>query len=465
MELWEKKTIDNYGTAVVNKKLAMENGVDSLPRYVSEYLFGFFCKDGVNEDSLEDMNTYISSHLISNKEKERARHRLQVDQKRQIIDKFKVNINLTNKKEKNNNLEIPTLGEKKAAVYDSILQDHPRLLIDGLWGLAEIEFDLDKREISMTKFKPFQLSDISLSDYAEARKEFTTEEWMNLIISSIGLDYQNYTFRQKLIIIYRLIPMVEKNTFMMEFGYPGTGKTYAYEQISGYTRVISGSKVTEAQLFYNLNTNQEGLLCQYDAVMFDEIDKIKSKGLDQSVTNKMYQYLESGKFDRGGVEKHSNCGVVMVGNMPKGQELNLSTLLPDLLHETMLHGAFLDRLSGIVPGWELEAIKNREESLTKYYGFTADYFSEILNQLRDLNTNSYINSRITLGNATIRDENAINRNISGLIKLIYPNMDITKDELKDLIEFSIERRQFIVDQIYNLYRGTDYDRVIDYTLI
>lgn len=464
MQPWEQKLKDNFGTAVVDKQLAMKNDVDSLPRYVSEYLFGFFCQDGVNEDSISEMHEYINSHLVTNKEKEPARHELQTNLQKKIIDKFKVQINLTNKKEENNTLEIPTLGEKKAVVYDSLLKDHPRLLMDGLWGLAQIEFDIEDREIRMTQFKPFQLSDISLEDFIEARKEFTTDEWINSLVSTIGLDYSNYSYRQKLIILSRLIPMVEKNVFMMEFGLPGTGKTYAYEEISSYSRVISGSKVTEAQLFYNLNTNKEGLLSQYDAVMFDEIDKVKGSGIDTGVINKLYQYLASGKFDRGNVEKHSNCGVVMVGNMPKG-EIDKRTLLAELLHESMVRDAFLDRMAGVIPGWELEPIKNREESLTKHYGFTADYFSEILNQLRELNTNSYINSRISLINASIRDEDAITRTVSGLIKLIYPHLDIPEDEFKSILDFSVELRQFVTDQIYYIHQDPKFNKKLEYTLL
>lgn len=461
MELWEEKLIDNFGTAVVNKKLALEHQIKGLPRYVSEYLLGYFCKDGINETNLREMYDYIRKHLISSKEKEKAKHELQMELKKKIIDKFKVTINLTNKKEKQNNLEIPSLGEKKATVYNSILKEHPRLLIDGIWGLAQIEFEPLNKEIRMTKFKPFQLSDIDLDEYIEVRKAFTTDEWINALISTIGLDYRNYDFRKKLILISRLIPMVEKNVFMMEFGLPGTGKTYAFEQISAYTRVISGSKITEAQLFYNLRTNQEGLLCQYDAVVFDEIDKVKNTGIDDKVVNKLYQYLASGKFDRGGVEKNSTCGIVMVGNMPK-EQVELENLLGTLLHETLIHDAFMDRLTGVIPGWELDSIANKEKSLTKHYGFTADYFSEILNKLRSIEFRQLIKSKIKLDNASIRDEDAVEKIISGLIKLIYPHGEIIDEEFKQIIEYAIELRQFVINQKYSIHRKEEYNKKLSY---
>jgi len=464
MELWEEKLVDNYGTAVINKKLAIEYQVKGLPRYVSEYLLGFFCQDGINEVNLKEMNEYIKEHLISSKEKEKARHELQIELKKQVIDKFKVTINLTSKKHSENNLEIPSLGEQKATVYNTILKEHPRLLIDGIWGLAQIELDPIEKQIQMTKFKPFQLSDIDLNEFIEARRNFSTDEWMNILVSTIGLDYSNYDFRSKLILISRLIAMVEKNIFMMEFGLPGTGKTYAFEQISAYTRVISGSKITEAQLFYNLRTNQEGILCQYDAVVFDEIDKVKNSGIDDKVINKLYQYLASGKFDRGGVEKNSACGIVMVGNMPR-EKVDENELLQTLLHETLIHDAFLDRLAGVIPGWELESIKNKDDSLTKHYGFTADYFSEILNKFRDNSYIDLIKGRLKLINAGIRDEDAVEKTISGLIKLIYPHGEITKEEFIELIDYAIELRQFVINQKYSIYRKPEYKKVLSYEII
>jgi len=462
MEEWEKKFKDNFGSAVVDKEAALKNEVDDLPRYVSEYLLGYFCQDGVTEENLKEMHQYVKECRVEGRAKEKARHKLQTNFRMKVIDKFKVKINLTKKNEQENNLEIPSMGVSDAQVYNSILKDNERLLIDGLWGLGEVKYNPEIKTIELTKFKPFQLANIKINDFVEARSEFNSEEWVNALISTIGLNYNAYSKREKMILISRLLPMVENNLFMMEFGAPGTGKTYAFENLSSYSRVISGSKVTAPQLFFNLKTKQEGLLLQYDVVLFDEIDKVKKKGIDEDVINKLYQYLASGKFDRGGVEKTSNCGVVMVGNLPKNK-LNKAEMLDELLHEDLKHAAFLDRLAGVIPGWELKSIKDSNVSLTKHYGFTADYFSEILNRLRRSNYD-YILNRIKFENAAIRDEQNIKKIVSGFIKLLYPNGQLTDKQLSKLTQYAVEYRQFVVDQNYNINGKEDFNKTIGFRI-
>ncbi|MGL5934246.1 MAG: BREX system Lon protease-like protein BrxL, partial [Cetobacterium sp.] len=346
MELWERLLKDNFGSAVVDKPKAIKNEIQGLPRYVSEYLLGYFCEDEITEDGLKDTNRYIAEHRIDSREKERFKNNLRVDGTLKIIDKFKVKINLGKGKKNPTQMEIPSLGISDAEADDAVLKEHPRLMIDGLWGMGEITYN--GTETRLVNFKPFQLSDIDVDELKESRAAFDSDQWINIMISTIGLNYENYSRREKLILLSRLVPMVENNIFMMEFGSPGTGKTYAYENISSYSRVISGSSITAAQLFYNLGTNQDGLLVQYDVLLFDEIDKIKKSGLAEDVYSKLFQYLESGKFDRGGVEKVSECGIMMVGNLPPG-EFEKKDLLKNALNPGNTGSAFLDRLAGVVP--------------------------------------------------------------------------------------------------------------------
>ena len=303
MEQWEEVFKESFGTAAVNKNMAIKNEILGLPRYVSEYLLGAFCDEEVTEESIKNLNKYVKEHRIDPRDKEVFKHQLNMDGSLKIIDKFRVKIDFKKKKTSNNTqTEIPSLEINDAETRNDILREHDRLLIDGLWGMGKLEIDEDKK-ISLVQFKPFQLSDIEIDEFIEARERFSTEDWINLMISTVGLNYKLYTRRQKLILLSRLVPIVENNVFMMEFGYPGTGKTYVFENISSYSRVISGSKITAPQLFYNLNLKKDGLLVQYDVLLFDEIDKIKQKGMDDDVTNKLYEYLASGKFDRGGIEK------------------------------------------------------------------------------------------------------------------------------------------------------------------
>jgi ATP-dependent Lon protease len=461
MEIWEKKLKEHFGSAVVDKKKAMENQVQSLPRYVSEYLLGFFCEEEITSDSTREMNNYIKEHRIEGREKEVAKHRLRENLNMKIIDKFKVKINLK-KNQPDNRMEVPSLGINDAEVYRNVLNEHPRLLIDGLWGMGELEYHNEEGKVYLNKFKPFQLSDIDTEEFIESRNEFSTDEWMNIIISSMGLNFLNYTRRQKIVLISRLIPMVENNVFMMEFGRPGTGKTYAYENISSYSRVISGSQISPAQLFYNLQTKQDGLLVQYDVLLFDEIDKVKDKGLDEIVVNKLYSYLESGKFDRGGVEKASDCGLIMVGNLTPGP-LDIDCLLDNLLHDKLKHSAFLDRLTAVIPGWELESIKDPEISITKNFGFAADYFSEILHKVRRENY-PYITKRIKYINGSIRDTKSIERVLNGLIKIIYPNGKINNDELKELCDYAVELRNYVNHQNFKINGDEKFKKEIHYEI-
>ena len=463
MNKWETKLKDIFGSATVDKQLALKNQIGEVPRYVSEFLLGNFCSNGFNEANIREMHNYMREHRVLSKEKEKGKYDLQRNLRKQLIDKYKVTINLTSKNKADNCLEIPSLGVNNAIVLNSILSEHERLLIDGLWGLAQLEYSFEDKTIIMTKFKPLQLSNIDVEEYIYARKYFSTDEWINVLISTIGLNYKVYDMRKKLILISRLIPMVEKNVFMMEFGHPGTGKTYAYEQISSHSRVISGSKVTAAQLFYNLSTRQEGLLCQYDIVLFDEIDKVKKGGIDEEVMSKLYQYLASGKFDRGGVEKTSHCGIMMVGNLPK-RTLMKEELLGELLNEDMQRDAFLDRLNGVIPGWEIDPIKSRELSLTQNWGFAADYFSEVMNELREYNFDDIFFDRIRLIKASTRDESAIKKMFSGAVKLLFPDGKMSDDELRMILDYAIETRQFVLDQIYNIYQNRKFDRIINYEI-
>lgn len=458
METWERELRNNFGSAVVDKHKAVENEIHGVPRYVSEYLLGFFCEEEITEESLKELYDYLSKHRIDPKEKEKFNHILLRDNELKIIDKFKVKIDLRNRKAK---ASIPSLGIKDALVLDEVLEEN-ELLIDGLWGMGRIEMTSNNK-VELSEFKSFQLPDIEVEELVDSRKEFTSEEWLNIMVSTMGLNSGIYTRREKIILLSRLIPMVQNNVFMMEFGSPGTGKTYVYENISSYSRVISGSKVSAPQLFYNLSSKQDGLLVQYDVLLFDEIDKILKTGLNADVMNKLYQYLASGKFDRGDVEKISECGIMMVGNLPRGR-FNKDRLLEELLHPNMTQQAFLDRLAGIVPGWELKSLPSPEEAYTKNYGFSADYFSEILHKLRRKDY-SYIKSRYSLKNCTIRDNEAIEKLLFGFIRLMYPDGKITNMELEEILGFAVEYRQFVIDQSYIIHRKPELLKRIEFEII
>lgn len=207
-------------------------------------------------------------------------------------------------------------------------------------------------------------------------------------------------------------------------------------------------------------------MLQYDVVLFDEIDKVRERGLNEEVINKLYKYLESFSFDRGGIEQSSTCGIMMVGNISPDKEFQEETLFLDVLNEKLREEAFLTRLYGVIPGWELDPIKKREISITKHYGFMADYFSEILHELRSSFIHQNIfKERIRLSNANIRDEKSIMKIVSGLLKIIYPHGEVEDDYLFEITKYAVEIRQFVINQNYYISGKKDYDIKLEWEII
>ena len=465
MENWEGILLDNYGAAAVNKKIVLENEIQGIPRYVSEYIVGVYGDDEISRDSINEACLFIKEHMYSNREVEVLKQKLIDENQVKVLDKFRIEWDMKKSQAK---VIMGTNQLPNMLANPSLMKEHQRLLIDGIWGLGELRYyppgsctpfeeEVNKQGIiEFQRFKPLQLSNISISDYINGRKAFDMESWLNILISTVGLNYQNYDLRKKLIILSRMIPMVEPSTFMMEFSKPGTGKTYCYDNLSAYSRVISGSSISAPQLFYNLSRQTPGLLLQYDVVLFDEVDKVRKKGIEEEVVNKLYKYLESFSFDRGGVEQTSTCGIMMVGNISPDSEFVKEKLFRDVLHEKLREEAFLTRLAGVVPGWELESVKMREVSITKNYGFMADYFSEILHELRDMDFMHILKERIELQNANIRDEKSIFKMMSGLLKLVCHHTKIDDEILSVIADYTVELRQFVIDQLYQLTGKQDY---------
>jgi ATP-dependent Lon protease len=457
---WSKRLAEIYPGAVVNKAIGLRHEVNQLPRFVSEWLIGKFCESGETHENLASMDDYVRSHFIERKQKNIALHQLEQQGEIKLIDAYKVTVDLSKSEEDRYCLEIPTLGLFNAKIQLHIIDEHPRMLVDGVWGLGSLIFKSETGEVILTQFRPFQLSNVDLLTYQEGRANFTKDEWQNVLISSTGLNPDAYSAETRLHIISRMVPMVENNSHMIELGPPGTGKTYLYDKISVYSRVISGSVVSPAVLFYNIRDKTSGLLAFYDVVVFDEIDKV-GRGLKDEVVNKLLKFMADGSYDRGEVEIPSNASVVMAGNLPVlNQDYEYIPCLK-LLPPTMQHKAFLDRISGFLPGWEIGKIGQRQEHLTPYNGFSADYFCEILHLLRGLNYQNYIEQYVELVNANIRDEKGIKAIASGLLKLLYPNSSFKPEDIKTCVEHAIKYRQRVLNQRYLLYRDPVDKKIIE----
>ncbi len=448
---WSRRLAEVFPGAVVNKALGLRHEISQLPRFVSEWLVGKFCETGDTRENLAEMDDYVRAHYVERKQKNVALHRLEQQGQIELIDAYKVRVDLSKPEEERYKLEIPSLGLYDAKIQRHIIDSHPRMLVDGVWGMGQLLYKGETSEVVLTRFRPFQLSNVDLAAFQEGRAYFTTEEWRKALISSTGLNPDAYSSQAQVHIISRMVPLVEKNAHIIELGPPGTGKTYLFDKISVYSRVISGSVVSPAVLFYNIRDKTSGLLAYYDAVVFDEIDKV-GRGLKDEVVNKLLKFMADGSYDRGDVEIPSSASVVLVGNLPAlGQDYESAPCL-ELLPPSMQHKAFLDRLAGFIPGWEISKIGQRQEHLTSYNGFAADYFCEILHLLRALNFQNYIDQYVSLDNANIRDEKGIKAILSGLLKLLFPDGSFGPEDVQMYAEHAIGYRQRVINQRYSLYR-------------
>lgn len=451
---WED-TLRRIGHGVVvNKGVSVKYDGIRLPRFISEYLLSeFILRYDDHEEAIRQMSTFIDAHIPQPGDKSHWHHRLKQGDRIEVIDSIGVSIHM--EKDSEVTVRIPSIDVRKARVSDDLVTQHPRLLRGNVWGKASLEYK--DGDIWLSNFKPFQVSDISFKSYLNIRQEFSTSEWAEILVSTIGLNPMDFSDpRKRLILISRLLPLVQGQTYLIEMGPPGTGKTFVLDKLSTRSFVVSGSKISPAQLFYDIKSKTEGVLRQYAALLLDEVDKVQDKELSEEVVNKLLKYMESGTFDRGGLEFHSDTSIILAGNLPPGghgKGAVIRTMPTKLTHE-----AFLDRINGILPGWELSPVMHSSSSLTKTWGFSADYFSEILEFLRQKDWIPEFKQRIIFDGCSIRDEKAIMRTVCGLAKLLHPNKALPDSELSELLEFAVGIRQNLIDEGV-IFHGTRPRRI------
>jgi ATP-dependent Lon protease len=369
---------------------------------------------------------------------------------------------------------LSAIGENTVRVTRNILVEHgDSLLSGGAWGTCTIEYDNSYKVGSrlypfvVTEFRPFQITRVSLEDYIEKRKLFTTEEWIDLLMNTIGFDPQFFTFRQKLLYLLRLVPFVEKNYNMIELGPRETGKTYTYRNTSSRSFVISGGSTTPATLFYHKGLRRLGIIGQRDVVYFDEIGRTRFTDADATV-NILKDYMQTGQFTRGDQELTSAASIVLAGNIElemKGGSPAPSDKYPHWLavlpSEINTDTAFIDRLHAYIPGWEFHKIK--KERYAKGFGLMTDYFAEILKRLRERAIQTIVAARVDFEGETSRNQDSVQKTASGLLKLIFPHKDVDTvmpDELKLCLDVAIEVRQIIHDQMVIISPGEYQSRHI-----
>jgi len=452
---------------VVNKAHTLNTGVDEFPRYVLEYLIDNFCSEETFNEDMSKVILRLKENFVHGAEAEKIRHFIRENRRHKLIANMEVRLVETEDKYW---ASIPAINESFVNIPESVVNQYPMLLSGGMWGTIDLTYDETEihnkkiRPFKVIEFTPFQVSVINLAEYIEKRSKFTADEWIDILINSCGLDPEKLTRRQKLLYLCRCIPLVETNVNIIELGPRETGKTYLYRNISYYAHVLSGGKATPSQLFINLNTGKIGVVGTRDCVVFDEIANTDFTD-PKSFVSIMQAYMQDAKFSRGKKEILAFGSLVFVGNLdiqgnlPHEKYYHLFEPLPDFLQVT----AFLDRIHGYLPGWEIP--KLTPDSYARDYGFITDYFCEIMHELRKADPLSSIKSRFELidtsgsmRGVSGRDQRAIMKLISGLLKLIYPDGRINDEELEEILLVVCELRQRVREQLHLIAAG-EYERI------
>lgn len=452
---------------VVNKAYTINTGVDEFPRYVLEYLIDNYCSEETFYEDMERVVRRLKESFVYGAEAEKIRHYIRENRHHSVIANLEARLVETEDRYWGT---ISAINENFVNIPESIVRQYPMLLSGGMWGTIDLTYDETEihnkkiRPFKVTAFTPFQVSVINLDQFIERRKEFSTDEWIDVLVNSCGLDPQQMSRRQKLLYLCRCIPLVETNVNMIELAPRETGKTYLYRNISYYAHVLSGGKATPAQLFINLNTGRIGEVGVRDAVVFDEIANTDFTD-PKSFVSIMQGYMQDGKFSRGKKEILAFASLVFVGNidiqggLPHEKYYHLFEPLPDYLQVT----AFLDRIHAYLPGWEIP--KLTPNSYSKDYGFITDYFCEIMHELRRVDLLGTVRSRFELvdhsgRNQGIsgRDQRAVMKTTSGLLKLLHPDGRVSDEEFQDILSLSCELRQRVRDQLHLMAPG-EYDRI------
>ncbi len=448
----DRKAATVFAGKVVRKDLVRKVKVGAnVPVYVLEYLLGKYCATddlAAIEAGMRVVNTTLSSNFVRPDEANKAQSFIKEKGKHTLIDKVKVRYLSDEDKYW---AEFVNFGHKFVHIPEHYVRDFDRLLMGGIWAQVEIRHQYDeeakgkKSPFWIESLKPIQLATFDLDEYRECRREFTTEEWMDLLIRSIGMEPAHFDRRLKLLFLLRLVPLCEQNYNLVELGPRGTGKSYAYQELSPYVILLTGP-TTVANLFYNMASGKMGLVGLWDAVAFDEVADLQK--MPKEVVTTLKTYCESGTFARGRDALSGHASMAMFGNTNQPVDVmvrssHLFMPMPEVIREDW---AFLDRIHYYIPGWEVP--KMRIEFFTDHYGFVVDYLAEALRDLRRHNFTEVIDRHFALGShLNARDVKAVRKTVSGLMKLVYPHGEVTKDELAELVELAVEGRRRVKEQL------------------
>ena len=439
---------------VVRKDLVkLVKGNAIVPSYVLEYLLGQYCAtsdESSIQSGIETVKEILRKHYVHRNEAGLVRSMIRERGRHKVIDKISVALN-----DKRDLYEatFANLGINQVIVESDTVKKHPKLLVGGVWSIADLEYmySEDRRNSPwiLNSLKPIQLSHFDFPAYLEARKRFSTEEWIDLLLQSIGFDPNLFGRRNKLLQLVRLIPYCERNYNLIELGPKGTGKSHIYSEFSPHGILISGGEVTVAKLFVNNSTGKIGLVGYWDVVAFDEFAGRKKRA-NKALVDILKNYMANKSFSRGIETLGAEASMAFVGNTQHTlpymlKHSDLFDDLPEQYHDS----AFLDRLHFFIPGWEIDII--REEMFSEGYGFVVDYLAEILRHLRDHDYTQLYRKHFELAaDISTRDRVGIEKSFSGLMKIIFPHKEATRAEIEELLRFAIEGRKRIKGQLMRI---------------
>jgi len=443
-----------FGGKVVRKDLTkLVKGNAIVPMYVLEYLLGQYCAtddDQTIVEGVETVKSVISKHFVHRDEAQIVKSTVKEKGSHRIIDKVSVKLNDSKDQYETS---FANLGLNKVPISGELVTQYQKLLTHGVWCILTLGYiSTDEKGSTpwvIESLKPIQISNINLEEYKEGRSHFTKDEWIDVLLQTMGLNPDEFTFRSKLLQLTRLVPFVENNYNLIELGPKGTGKSHIFSELSPHGILISGGEVTAAKLFVNNSSGEIGLVGYWDVIAYDEFAG-KSKNTNRGLVDIMKNYMANKSFSRGTNVYGATASMVFVGNTDHSvpymlKHSNLFDALPKDYYDT----AFLDRIHAYLPGWEIQKLRN--EMFSSDYGFIVDYLAEILKELRKEDRNNEYSKYFQLSNSiTTRDKDGITKTLGGLLKVIYPNGVYTEEEIRELLEFSIECRKRVKLQLQSM---------------
>ena len=451
----QQKIMNAFIGKVVRKDLAFQvKGGLPVPTYVLEYLLGQYCATDDEEAielGLEKVKQVIQNNYVHRAESESVKGKIREAGRYRVIDKISVTLN---EKLDQYEAEFANLGLSHVPIGTQYVKANPKLLSgNGVWCIVTIGYlqgeDIKVRWDIQT-LKPIQISNIDVQEYIDQRKNFTTEEWIDFMMHTVGLNPERMNRREKFITLARLLPHVENNFNFVELGPKGTGKSHVFQELSPYGVLVSGGDVTSARLFVKMSGNKEilGLVGYWDVVAWDEFEQQKGRSVDAVLIDTMQNYLANKSFNRGKGTHEASASMSFVGNTKHTVPYMLkNSHLFESIPTSFIKGAFLDRIHLYNPGWEIKMLK--KDSFSKGYGLITDYIAAVLHELRNDDRTAVLKEYAKFdGSLSERDHLAIRKTFSGMMKLIYPDGKMTDEEAYELIDFAAESRKRVKDQLY-----------------